>query len=287
METTILGSTGRKVSRLGFGGAPAGLKDYVYRFDPGDRGQADGVVQAIRRAYELGVTYFDTAATYGDGTSERLFNEGLSGIDPARIFLATKCQPCSASEVRRSLERSLRNLGRDRVDLLQVHGSIADDQIETVLAPGGMLDEMEKLRDEGLVSHLGFTSEAQNRALYRFFETGRFEVLQVAYNFIFQHPYDPWFRDGALYEAEERNIGIVTMRSLTSGLFQRWMETVRPDDDFDYRPSLLQFCLSNPLVDVVLTGMRTVNEVEQNVAVANDLAGRIDLKAIHDHYPAK
>jgi aryl-alcohol dehydrogenase-like predicted oxidoreductase len=65
------------------------------------------------------------------------------------------------------------------------------------------------------------------------------------------------------------------------------METVRPDDDFDYRPSLLQFCLSNPLVDVVLTGMRTVNEVEQNVAVANDLAGRIDLKAIHEHYPAK
>ena len=68
---------------------------------------------AIRRAYELGINYFDTAAGYGDGASEEIFGEGLAGIPEEEIFLATKAFPTDPKKVRASLERSLRNLRRD------------------------------------------------------------------------------------------------------------------------------------------------------------------------------
>ena len=67
MEYTEFGKTGRKVSRVGFGGATAGLKYYLEVYDPENAEQRDGVVAAIRRALELGVTYFDTAPGYGLG----------------------------------------------------------------------------------------------------------------------------------------------------------------------------------------------------------------------------
>jgi aryl-alcohol dehydrogenase-like predicted oxidoreductase len=57
------------------------------------------------------------------------------------------------------------------------------------------------------------------------------------------------------------------MRSLTASVFRRWMKAARPDDDFDYSPALLQFVLSNKLIDVALVGMRTPKEVDKNIAV--------------------
>ena len=74
------------------------------------------------------------------------------------------------------------------------------------------------------------------------------------------------------------------MRTLTSGLLQKWIRQVNPNDSFDYTPALLQFVLSNPYVDVALVGMRTADEVEHNVAIANDSAGRIDIAALHAKY---
>ena len=62
MIYSILGKTGRKVSRIGFGGATAGLKNYTGAFDPQKQADREGVVAAIRRAYELGVNYFDTVS---------------------------------------------------------------------------------------------------------------------------------------------------------------------------------------------------------------------------------
>ena len=62
MIYSILGKTGRKVSRIGFGGATAGLKNYTGKFDPQQKKDRESVIAAIHRAYELGINYFDTAA---------------------------------------------------------------------------------------------------------------------------------------------------------------------------------------------------------------------------------
>ena len=62
------------------------------------------------------------------------------------------------------------------------------------------------------------------------------------------------------------------------------MKAARPDDDFDYSPALLQFVLSNKLIDVALVGMRTTEEVDKNIAVLNDTANRFNLNKIHQKF---
>jgi predicted aldo/keto reductase-like oxidoreductase len=273
------------VSRIGFGGATAGLKNYVHAFDPDKPEDREPIVAAIRRALELGINYFDTAAGYGAGKSEQIFGEGLQDADPETIFLATKAGPRDAAAVRRSLEESLVNLRRSWIDLLQIHGTVyGPEQAGRIMQSGGILDEMEKMRDEGLIKHIGFTCEAQNEALYTFIKSGRFDVMQISYNLIFQHPYDPSWKCGSLYDAEAQGMGIAAMRTVTSGIFQKWVQLVHPENTFDYSPALVQFTLSNPLVDVALLGMRSVKRVETNVAICEDQAGRIDLDALHRRY---
>lgn len=282
MESTQLGRTGLRVSRLGFGGAPAGLANYLSRYDPALEDQRRQVIAALEQAVEDGITYFDTAADYGDGASEKIFGEALEGLHD-RIVLATKVS--NRMPVRASVERSLTNLRRERIDLIQIHGgSYGREQADAILAPGGMLDELLALKQEGLVRFVGFTSEDNNDALYRFIADGRFDTMQIAYNFLFQHPYDAVRPFGSLFEAEKQEMGIITMRTLTSGLLQKWVRLVNPDNEFDYAPPLLQFVLSNPLVDVALVGMRTPEEVAANVRICNDLAGRIDLDDLFARY---
>jgi uncharacterized protein len=109
-------------------------------------------------------------------------------------------------------------------------------------------------------------------------------VIQLCYNFAYQHPYDPNRPFGSLIEAKRRGMAIVTMRTATSGLLQRWVQMVNPANRFDYTEALIQFVLSNPLVDVALVGMRSVAEVEANVRIWRDVAHRIDLFALHARY---
>jgi uncharacterized protein len=284
MESTQLGCTGRQVSRLGFGGAPAGLTNYLDRYSPQDAAQRRQVIAAIEKALELGITYFDTAAAYGQGASESIFGEALRG-HTGHIFLATKVTLGQEVDVRASVEASLQRLGVDCVDLIQLHGTTYTlEQAQRILEGGGLLETLEQLRGEGMVRFIGFTSEDQNPPVYRFIDSGRFDVMQICYNLLYQHPAEPTRPFGAIVEAEGQGMGIVTMRTLTSGIFQRWMRLVNPDEDFDYNPALLQYVLSNRLVDVALVGMRTPAEVEANVAIWRNLAGRIDIDALHERY---
>ncbi|MFN2108583.1 MAG: aldo/keto reductase, partial [Anaerolineae bacterium] len=169
--------------------------------------------------------------------------------------------------------------------LLQIHGdSYTPSMADAILAPGGMLDQMEQLKAEGLVRFIGFTTEDQNPAVYRFIETCRFDVVQLCYNLLYQHPAE-WTRPfGSMFEAEKAGMGVVTMRTVTSGLFQKWVQWANPANTFDYTSALLHFVLSNPMVDVALVGMRDVDIVEANVRIAEDMSGRIDLEALHAKY---
>jgi len=283
MEFTTLGRTGRTVSRLGFGGAPAGLTNYLDNYSPTNHDQREQVIAAIERAVALGITYFDTAPGYGSGASEAIFGEALADAGD-EIFVATKINR-DEPNVRAGIEASLTRLRRDQLDLVQIHGSsYSPDLAASILGDGGLLAQLETLREEGLIRHLGFTSEDNNGAVFQFIGSNRFDVMQICYNLLHQHAYEPTRPFGSLLEADKAGMGTVTMRTLTSGLLQKWIRTVNPADEFDYTPALLQFVLSNPLVDVALVGMRTVAEVERNVAIANESAARIDIAALHAKY---
>lgn len=285
MEYAIFGKTGRKVSRIGFGGAAAGLKNYLYTYDPDSDESFHGIVAAIDKALELGINYFDTAPGYGEGTSERMFGAALEGVDPGRVFLATKVGFGDRDHVLRTLESSLKNLKRNSIDLLQIHGgSISKEMEAAILGPGGMLAGMKEARDAGLVKYLGFTTEDNNDVVYNMINRDHFDTIQMCYNFLFQHPYEPSRPFGSMLAAEQQGLGIITMRSVTSGTFQRWIKMVNPDNTFDYTRPLIQFVLSNPPVDVALIGMRTAEQVIQNAAICDDLSGRIDLGQVHTRY---
>jgi aryl-alcohol dehydrogenase-like predicted oxidoreductase len=277
MEYVRFGKTGALISRLGFGGAVLGARNYVRPYEPGTEEADREAHRALETAVELGLTYFDTAPAYGGGASERIFGDVLGGLEPGRVFIATTCVPTDYDGVLRSVEGSLKRLRRDYVDLLQIHGgTYTDERVRQLLGPGGMVEGMEKLKAGGLVRFTGFTSEDNNRAAFDLIECGRFDAAQLCYNLLFQHGYEPSRPFGSLLAAEKQGLGIAAMRVPTSGTFQRWMRMIRPEDSFDYGPALIQFVLSNPLVDVALVGMRSPERVRQNVAVANDLAGRID-----------
>src|ERR1700746_2291984 len=139
METRTLGRTGPAVSGLGVGcGAVGGL---MVRGNPADQ------ERAVARAVELGINYFDTAAMYGNGESERNLGRVLKTLKPD-IFVGTKVRvPDSernrvAAAVTASLEASLERLQLDHVDLFQLHNHITADGSDGGFTPETVLDEV-------------------------------------------------------------------------------------------------------------------------------------------------
>ncbi len=296
MQYHSLGRTGLQVSEIGFGGAPAGLRNYLGVWEPENADAEQLIIEAIQKAFALGINYFDTAPAYGDGASERMFGRA---IHPFRqqVAIATKSGFTKKEAVLRSAEASLERLQVETIDVLQLHGGwYSDEQAKEILGPGGALEGLQELRRQGLVRFIGFTTEGANGAASQLIASGEFDVVQCCYNLIYQHPYDPSRQAGLMFEAEARQMGIITMRSLTSGIFQQWFEMVFGADlldlrGADHRPyrarlqeALLSFVLSNPLVDTALVGMRSAAEASDNAAICENLALRIDLDQLHERY---
>jgi predicted aldo/keto reductase-like oxidoreductase len=283
MEYVQLGKTGRQVSRLGFGGAVAGRKNYLRAHDPEHANSREKVIDAIQAALDAGITFFDTAPVYGDGLSEELIGIGLEGVPSEKLFIATKMNSWGEVHVKRSVEESLERLKRDYIDLVQIHGTTySQETTRKILQKNGWAEQLLRLKEEGLIKYSGFTSEDQNVAVYKMIESGYFDTVQLCYNFIFQHPYDANRKCGTIYEADKRGMGIIVMRAATSMLFQKWIQIVNPANTFNYTPALIQFPLSNPLVDVVLVSMSSRQRVMENVAICEDHSGRIDIDALHN-----
>jgi len=162
MQYRQLGRIGLKVSEMGFGGAPAGLRNYLGKWDPDQPDSEESIVAAITRAVELGINYFDTAPGYGDGASERMFRRALRPFRD-RVTIATKAFFTKKDEILRSVESSLERLQVDCIDVMQIHGTwYTDDQALEILDPNGALAGMQLLRSQGLIKFLGFTTEGVN-----------------------------------------------------------------------------------------------------------------------------
>lgn len=293
METRQLGRTGLQVSALGFGGAPAGLSGYIGPWDATDDASQANVEGAIRRALARGITYFDTAPGYGQGIAESVFGRALAG-DRHQIILATKtpADRWEPAAIRAELEASLRRLQTDYVDLLQFHGGwYTEAGADQILDRGG-LETYERLRQEGKVRFIGFTAEGPNSAVERLIASGRFDTLMICFNLIYQTA--GGFRNRTLppetilSQARSHQMGVLTMRTLTSGVFQRWVAQVAPTAaGIDWNGALLGYVLSHPQVDVALVGMRQAGEVDQNADLVESGVFRLDLPALHDGYSSR
>lgn len=151
----------------------------------------------LARALELGIDWFDTAAGYGQGTSERNLGAALRRLDAVdRVDLATKVRlehddlTDIVGAVRASIARSLERLGASRVTLIQLHNAVTrrrDDEptsldVRDVLGPGGVADALDELREAGVCRLIGFTGLGDGCVLRELIESRRFQTLQIPFS---------------------------------------------------------------------------------------------------------
>jgi aryl-alcohol dehydrogenase-like predicted oxidoreductase len=284
MQYRTLGRTNLRVSEIGFGGAQVGIPNYMETWDPHGQREQRTVTEALNRALDLGLNYVDTAPGYGDGVSEEVLGRVI-GKRREECVVATKLSTYDRESVMASAEASLRRLRTDVIDILQFHGGIYPREDVDLILNGGGLDALRKLREQGKVRFLGFTAELPSGGVSKLIATGEFDVMQIRYNFTYQDSCDFINERGVMREAEAQNMGMVIMRPMTSGIFQRLMPQVFPQlADADLSGFLLNYVLSNPLVDVAIIGMRRAEEVERNNALSDDMAARLDLEEIHNRF---
>ena len=185
MQMRTFGRSGLKVSILGFGcGAGGGL---MVRGAPADQ------EQAIARALEAGVNYFDTAAQYGNGESEKNLGRILNRLKPRDALVGTKVRvPADsksvAADIVSSVEASLRRLAREQVDILHLHNNIIASGAGERLAARQVLEEVvpafESLRRQGKIRFLGMTANGDTAALHQAINARCFDSAQVSYNML-------------------------------------------------------------------------------------------------------
>jgi aryl-alcohol dehydrogenase-like predicted oxidoreductase len=185
MEMRTFGRTGLQVSILGFGcGAVGGLMV---------RGAPEDQERAVARALEAGVNYFDTAAMYGNGESEKNLGRVLAKLKPD-VVVGTKVRIPSADfgrigvAVAGSLEASLKRMGREQVDIFHLHNAITISGGGESLSAKTVLEEVvpafEKLRQQGKTRFLGITAVGDTLALHQAIDARVFDSAQVSYNML-------------------------------------------------------------------------------------------------------
>jgi aryl-alcohol dehydrogenase-like predicted oxidoreductase len=280
LPTRRLGRSGIDVTMLSLGGA--GLGD---RYGPVSDEDA---VQTIHRAFELGINCIDNSPSYGP--FERRLGSALAALGglPTGVYLCTKTgmhperyEDYSAAATRWTVEGSLRTLGLDSIDLVQVHGVYSVD-MDTVLAPGGTVDELERLRGEGKVRAIGLAVYGR--------ECHRRAIASRRFDFILTHDDYSLVRQTdapLLEEAAAAGVGVLLGRVLLLGLLagddplataklathpdaptaHEWWRWAR-ERQVPLQAVAIQFAMRHPGVSSVLIGARSVDEVEKNVAAA-------------------
>ena len=236
MEYRVLGKTGLKISRLGFGGIP------IQKID------AEGTKQLIGEMIGAGVNFIDTARGYT--VSEEYLGYALAGVRD-RFVLATKSMARTKEAMAKDVDVSLKNLRTDYIDLYQIHNPNAKD-LEQVMAEGGALEALLEAKAEGKIGHIGITLHSVE--LFR-------QAVALPWVETIMFPYNIVETQGEelIAECAKRDIGFICMKPLAGGAIE------------DARIAM-RFIVSNPDVTVVIPGMADVAEIEQNVSAVSDTA---------------
>jgi aryl-alcohol dehydrogenase-like predicted oxidoreductase len=225
MKYRPLGRTGIEVSALGFGcGDVGGL---IVKGAPVER------TRAVARAVELGVNYFDTASSYGNGVSEQHLGAVLRELN-LDVYVGTKVRlrPEDLGDIRgaviRSCEASLRRLGLPSVDLLQFHNPIALAHAGSSVASRAVIEDVvpafEELKRQGKIKFFGITANGDPEALHQVIDAGQIYTSQVFYNLL--NPTAGRQSDitfpgidfkGLLPRAKRNGIGTIGVRALAGG----------------------------------------------------------------------
>ena len=263
MQYRSFGRSGPQVSVLGFGAMRIPTH-------PDRTADLENAVPLLRRGLELGINYIDTAHGYCEGTSEVAVGQAVKGLDRSRITITTKVpagdeENAGAASWRERLGLSLKRLDT-HIDYVLFHGLRWEVFEKYVSRPGMALEVARKAQAEGLVKHIGFSSHDTAENIVRLIDTGEFEAVLMQYNLLDRH------NEPAVSHAHERGLGVSIMGPVAGGrLVIPGGVRVAGDAQMKTPELALRFVWNNPGVSVALSGMSSVEQLEENVASANRL----------------
>jgi aryl-alcohol dehydrogenase-like predicted oxidoreductase len=295
LPTRVLGKTGVRVSILAMGG---GSRFLMYQDE-------DKALEALNRAFDLGITYMDTAYGYGNGRSEERVGKVMKDRRKG-IFLATKINKRNGDEAMKILEGSLKRLQTDHLDLIHIHDLKGPDDLAAAEAKDGVLAVLHKLRDQKVTRFIGVTSHTDPDVLKTALERHDFDCTQMALNaalvgmksgtkgMVPNPDMKTSFETVALPVARAKKLGIIAMKVFG----QEALVGAAPSE------KLLYYSLSLPVTAAVV-GMPRLEHIEDNVrlvqafkalpkaemrSLAKELSARYKLALDstlhhhHDHY---
>jgi len=299
MHLRPLGRTGLEISEIGYGAWGIGQSMWIGAED------ADSL-RALERAIDLGLNFIDTALAYGDGHSEELVGQVVRGRAET-VYVASKVPPKNmrwpaspddhidaafpGDHIRSCTETSLRNLGLERIDVQQLH-VWHDDWLDQ----GDWYETAEALKQEGKIGAFGVSiNDHEPGTALGLVRSGRVDTVQVIYNVFDQAPEDELFPACA-----EHGVGVLARVPFDEGGLTGRIgaDTTFPDGDFrddyfrgdrrrevgervaaiaadlgvaveDVPEAALRYILSAPEVSTVIPGMRSVRNVERNIAAGD------------------
>lgn len=250
LPTSKLGNTGVVVPRLGYG---CGSRWMAVE----DNDEAHAIIE---HAFNNGMYYWDTAANYGN---DQISSEERVGMvlkeRRDNVFLVTKVGEREADEAKVTIERSLKRLQTDHIDLLYVHSISNVEDAEQLGEKGKVLEVLHQYRDQGIVKHIGFTGHASAAGMKRAAELYDFEVMMVALNHMVETGEEK-FEELPVPFAADKGMGVVAMKVI------RPRETVEGLAVSD----LVKYALTLDHFNVVNIGYDNMEVLKENLSILKE-----------------
>jgi aryl-alcohol dehydrogenase-like predicted oxidoreductase len=247
LEYRTLGKTGLKITAVSMG--------VMNCSDPA----------VVHRAFDLGINFYDTAPSYMRGTNEEMVGAVLKG-KREKVFIQTKVQVHEEKQMRASLEKSLRRLQTDYIDVLLWHGLRSPEEV----SDAGLFEFMSNVKKEGKARFTGFSAHSHMASLLReAAKVNYHDVALVSYNFT--HSKD--LRD-AVAMAEQSGIGIIAMKTQAGGYKKEKMGGLTPHQ------AALKYVLMDQNVSAAIPGVTTIEQIEECSAAMGTSFSKGDLETL-------
>ena len=262
IDRRVIPRLGEEISRLGFGGM---------RFPKnGEEVDVDAAVSLLRKAYDMGINYFDTAVVYHKGESEKIFGKAFEIYDRSTYYLADKMSiwVCEDEQAMKDLfERQLKTLKTDYIDFYLVH-SLNRNHYKKV-KDFHCVEFLQEMKRQGKIKHLGFSFHDTYPVFTQILDDYDWDFVQIQLNYL------DWQNQGAeqLYrELEKRHLPCMVMEPVRGGYLATLdEERAKPFLEMEPNRSIASWAIrwvsSLPQVAVVLSGMNTIEQLEDNVSL--------------------
>ena len=278
MRFTTFGSTGIKISALGFGC----MRFPMIKVNGRDVVDEDQVAEMIHRAYALGVNYYDSAYFYCNGLSEAALGKALQGFRD-QVLVSTKSPGHllkKPGDFRRILEEQLQRLGTDVIDFYHFHG-IGYDKFFAIDKLTNWQSEAFRAREEGLIRQISFSFHDRPENMIKLIDLGLFTSVLCQYNAIDRS------NEPSIAYARAAGLGTVVMGPLGGGRVSGLPADVAARLGVQVKSNAelaLRFVFANPHIDCALSGMASLAMVEENAAIAarGDPLSQLEVKAINE-----